>query len=1338
MNRLVKVHGCPHPFRPTRFDEAVVAGQTIEQIVERGFDNLKVPASLRHHGHAYIGDVYVPRHLWSATIPGPGDFVTYRIVPQGGGGGGGKNPLRTILTIVVIAVAVMSQQYYLADFATYTAGGALTPGSAIMSAGIAAGVTAVGMLAVNALVPIRTPGTSLPTRTSESESQAYSISGARNDLNPFGTVPTLLGRHRIVPPQGATPYTELVGNNQYVRQLFVLGYSGMSFEGPFKIGETELSSFEEVQIDYISQTTSEVAPKYYTSDIAEQQLSIELKQAEGWQSRVTSQECDAFSFDISCPQGLTEYLDNGSKRSASVLIDAQYRRVGDSSWTDITNNTHFPAQSFELRKTGQKYVDKFGWRSFHYVTISYTLRASIYTGALELVEGRSNYTTAYFGIATFDWNSKYPGLQNLQSLLPQGATGMGVWYGYSGAHRLYMGAGTLPFGNLAIIGQQTSAIRRTFSVTVPTRGSYEVRLARLSADTNSDKLFDKTWWATLRAIKYVTPIRCKSPLATVSLRARATGQLNGAIDQFNIVAVSECLDWDYETGSWVHRATNNPASLFRYVLQHPANTRAIDDSKIDLDQLARWHDFCRIKGFTYNRYHDFTQSVFETLRGIASAGRAGVTRPDGKWSVVIDEPRASEIQCFSPRNSWGFRFSKKLPKLPHAWRVRFVNEDMGFQSDERIVYADGYSESNAVEFETLELPGVTDPEQAWKLARYHFACAKLRPEEYEFYTDMEHIVCTRGDLIRVAHDVPLWGVASGRVKSVDGPELIVTVDDVCQMIENKTYCIRWRDSETGVSVVRAVIPEVGETRELMLDEGAGPVPAKGDLFFFGETGRESTMLIVKAIEPSDSFTARIITVDYSPAIFDADSGGVPAFETNITRPYRAEVYAPPVPTVTIIRSDEYVMAGAAGSLIPRIAIGYNANQCDMVQARTRAQGAAWTVHAQVPVENGEIFVSDIAEGAKYDISIRSISAGKNITSDWSPSVLHTVIGRTTPPPAPTGLYIDNKTVHWTMPAITPPDLAGWEVLITHDVDYTFSWAVPVSTALVTEQRFDLSPWAGRATRVWVRTIDEVGLKSDAVSATTGLGDAEVLNVVATTSELSRAWPGSIFGGSVIDGELRAAGASPMWHGSAMWRASEMWGNAFVSMVYYGFAATPANYGMSYLSVLPRTVSGGVSSIKHARGPRRPMWHASSMWDDKSAWGCVEISEWSPMPDKIFVHAGDEVYVMITTHDGVQCVIDDIEWIYDVEDAEHSVDGAEVPSDGLRIGVPENLFRWIKTISFGLEYSPGSTATGARYLDKGIVDGGVVTDGPLIQCIDSTGNPVAGRVDVRIQGAAYGG
>lgn len=936
----VQVRGCPHPFRPeARIDAVVPHGTTVEEIVTRGLDSMHVPPALRGCGHAFIDGEYIPSERWADTVPPAGALVTYRIVPQGGGGGGDK-ALRGLLTVAVMFVAVMSQQYYLAAYGTTftTAAGvtSYTTGSMLASAAVATAVTAAGTLAINSLVPVRARSLSSGTTPDAADSPTYSISGARNSLSPFGVIPMVLGRHRIVPPQCARPYTEIVGNDQYVRQLFLLGYAPLEVVGPFKIGETEISSFADVQLEVIPAATKDTRPLYYTNDVYEDGLSIQLKNSGGWQLRTTKQACDRLDIDLSFPRGLVRFNDRAGREGATVQLEAQYAPTGSGAWQPLGGPLYVGASSHNI-PIAQRQVSSDGGFSdgMWYTNTTWEPAAQWHTvsansmGHVHFSSGQPGNDWApgvpagYMGIMQVRAVGKQ--ITHAMSIAPAGSGA--VTWGFAdnrgGGWVLTVNPTTLPFTTLNVSGCQTSALRRTVGVDVPT-GKYDVRVRRLSGDTDDSKIADESWWAALRATRKINPIRHEKPLCAVSLRIRATGQLNGAVDELNCVVQSVCLDYDRTTRTWVNRPTSNPASLFRHVLQHPGNKRAVPDSQIDLAQLAVWHEFCRTHNLRYNRVHDYAASVFEVLQDVAAAGRAGVSQADGQWGVVIDDVRTSVVQHFTPRNSWGFKSTKALPRRPHGWRIRFVDEAQGYAQDERIVYADGYNAVTATEFEQLELPGVTSAEQVWQLGRHHLACAMLRPEEYELWADMEHIVCTRGDLIRVAHDVPLWGLAQGRVKSavaiLDGAGATLghtlTVDEPVTMEQGKRYSIRWR-SAVGASHLRDVVTAPGETRTITLS-GAGAAPEQGDLWMFGTVGEESAELIVKTIEPAENLTARLVCVDYSPAIFDAAKGAIPPFNSHITLPGGAPSTAPPVPVVTSIRSDEAVLVRqASGAQIGR-------------------------------------------------------------------------------------------------------------------------------------------------------------------------------------------------------------------------------------------------------------------------------------------------------------------------------------------------------------------------------------------------------------------------------------
>lgn len=857
-SELIHVVGRPHPLRTSRIESFVVAGQTLEQIVTNGLTDLNVPACMWGHGHAYVGETYVPREQWAFVIPQPGTMVTYRIVPQGGGS---KNPVKALLSLVVVAVAA---------WAGPLLAGSLFMGSAAISVAGAAftmGLTALGMLAVNSLIPMKI-NTGANVKDTEKDSDTYSLSGSTNQINKFGAIPVLLGRHRITPPQAALPYTEIAGDDQYVMQLFCLGYTGISIESTIRVGETNVSEYDEFNYQLINGAVEGTQPVYYQNDIYETTLSIELKSADGWTTRTTEQAGHQFSIDVVAAQGLRSYnASNGSMESQSVTIEVMWRVSGTGGWSSLPSQT---------------------------------------------------YT-----------------------------------------------------------GRQTKALRRNISsgTISSTPQFFDVSVRRLTPDSSSDRVVDVFHWSTLRSVNYRSPIGKVKPVDLISIRVKATGELNGTIDELNFDAVSVCPDWDYGTSTWITKGTNNPASLYRYVLQHPANAKPKPDSAIDLEKLQEWHDFCRLKGLSYNRYFDFRSSVVDVLKEVAAAGLASIDHSDGEmWSVVIEQPRDSIRQLFTPRNSWNFKSTRAYPEMPHGWRVMFNNENEGYQPDEIIVYADGYGESNADLFEGIEFPGVTDPEQIIKLGRQHYADALLCREEYSFEADHEHLVCTRGDRVKCAHPVTMWGLAQGRVKSSDVDEQVVVVDEPCPMIAGKSYSIRWRDDENNQHI-RSVVTGEGDQTELSLSD-SGSLPVKGDIFAFGETNEETVDLIVKGIvDRGEYLSARLICKDYVPAVFDAVDKVLPPYITHITQSY--PIIPVPVPVITQVMSVATVISG---QLSRGIQLGFTASDGDAAQIQYRAAGeSTWRDTGRTDIAVGVVMVDGIEE-TPYELRVRTIKGLR--TSTW--------------------------------------------------------------------------------------------------------------------------------------------------------------------------------------------------------------------------------------------------------------------------------------------------------------------------------------------------------------------
>ncbi|MDD5049442.1 MAG: host specificity factor TipJ family phage tail protein, partial [Methanoregulaceae archaeon] len=560
----------------------------------------------------------------------------------------------------------------------------------------------------------------------------------------------------------------------------------------------------------------------------------------------------------------------------------------------------------------------------------------------------------------------------------------------------------------------TSAVRYGWRWTVDNTKQYEIGMTRTTADTDDDKIIDEVYWTYLRSIETTYPISFPHNLAVSAIRIKATDQLSGQIDNLNGVVSSYCPVWDSVEEEWGsaegdYEITNNPAALIRWVLMGDANARARTSAQIDNDTLGEFYEFCDTNGYAFNMYRDYTASVFETCQDIAAAARGSVTIKDGLWSVTADTGEQTLVQHITPRNSWGFSAEKTLYNRPHAFRIKFKNENNGWDDDERIVYDDGYTSANATLFESIEFPGITDPDLIWKFGRFHIAQARLRPEVYTLNMDFEHLVCRRGDKVRVSHDIPLWGSGWGRVKSLttDGGNIThITLDETVTMEAGKTYACRFRVVD-GSTLVLSIVLSVGSTATLELQtpvaEASGP--EVGDLAMFGEADRETVELLVHSIQRAGDFTAQLSLVDVATAVYDADTGEIPAFDPQTTAPVDITTLAPDPPTIDDTEPGTDVSTTSGGGSVSSLIVYLSAPDNDVrirgYRLRYRIAGESqWQYTPEM--DSLTITIPSVIEGVEYEIQAQSISV-YGVPSTW------TAVGTGTPatpqivPSHPTGI-----------------------------------------------------------------------------------------------------------------------------------------------------------------------------------------------------------------------------------------------------------------------------------------------------------------------------------------------
>lgn len=393
----------------------------------------------------------------------------------------------------------------------------------------------------------------------------------------------------------------------------------------------------------------------------------------------------------------------------------------------------------------------------------------------------------------------------------------------------------------------------------------------------------------------------KTSFSYLAMEIIATDQLNGAINNLNCILRHELHAYDSVTETWVPAYSNNPAAVFVDILLNPVRNRFpivnnvdwnnLSNVPIDWAKIEEWYEYCEQEGFSCNGVLSDSSTVKDELEKVAITGRASFTMKDGKYSVIIDQPQATPVQLFTPRNSHSFSANRVFLDCPDGVRVKFTNKDAGYQPDEIRI---DFSDSTFNVYDEMQLTYITDARQAQAYAKYYLNAQTARQESFTFSTDFEYLVCTAGDRIKFQHDVPLLGMLATRVVATQesGGEILgLVVDESVDMEYGKTYAIDIRVQGTlGFELMTlGVVNGATEANPLYTTNSltlTTPQPlatfVRGDLLAFGESGYVTEDLVITDIQAGDDLSAIITCTKYDETIYDLTQ--FVEWSSNIGRP----------------------------------------------------------------------------------------------------------------------------------------------------------------------------------------------------------------------------------------------------------------------------------------------------------------------------------------------------------------------------------------------------------------------------------------------------------------------
>ncbi|SDY55604.1 TipJ family phage tail tip protein [Citreimonas salinaria] len=754
--RVIRTRALPDQARHGFEIEATV---TVAEIIDRALPNAPETVLDRLRVTLVAGDgqtAMIPRLWWGRVRPHSGTTVVIRVVPG---------------ELVTMAAAYLT---HLAGTAYFAATGAFLSAAAVNAIyfGSMAAIVAIGGALINAL----TPRPELPGGGRDPEAE-YKIDGWKNRAAPGDPVPLPFGHIRVAPVFAARPYTEIVGDDQYVRTLFLLGYGRLDVSD-IRIGDTPIENFQNVDYEVREGAPDDEPVTLTSQQVIEEVVGVELNKSAGPWAGSTARSSVRASLVIHFPAGLI--------------------RNGETS-----DNTYSTSVTLRIRQR----QDGGEWQLVH---------------------------------------------------------------------------------DLRYKAKKRDPFFRQYTWTLPHRGAWDIDVELV--DGRTDRYTQNTVvLSALQSIRPEYPIATDVPLALLAVRIRASHQLSGSLDSVNALVKRHALEWD--GAAWITGLPRNPASAFIHALQGAHAVFPVEDAGIDFDALAEWFDFCVAKGLHYDHNRAKWGSLRELLIEIAKAGRASPRHDGVKWSVVIDRPAAHAIDHIHPRNSQKLRGRRIYADFPDAIRVRFADEENDYQESEVVVRWPGHVGSIDV-IEEWQAPGKTNAQEIMREIYRDMQVAIHRRDRWMVEQDGLARVATRGDTIRLSHDVLSDVQAAARVLEVR--DRLIVLDSEVLMEAGTDYGVRYLDFDesdpVGQSVLTAVQTVEGVTRALHVT-GEG-VPAVGALIVFGVLGEESEEVLVLDVEPGkdgivpmtltnaapeiDALTDAYVPPEWDPVVGEViDAGGLP-------------------------------------------------------------------------------------------------------------------------------------------------------------------------------------------------------------------------------------------------------------------------------------------------------------------------------------------------------------------------------------------------------------------------------------------------------------------------------
>lgn len=660
-----------------------------------------------------------------------------------------------------------------------------------------------------------------------------------------------------------------------------------------------------------------------------------------------------------------------------------------------------------------------------------------------------------------------------------------------------------------IVGDRQTPVYGNFKFTPKVAGQYKIRVKRIDAfGTYNTQFQDSITWVGLTTSYKIVPVASTKRHLFLELKIKATNQLNGNIQNLSAIVTSALEVYDPDTETWSRELTDNPAWVFVDLLTGEVNKKAVARSKLHLESLLEWADYCaevptsppdtvfQRRRFACNFILDYQSTLQEVLGQVGGAAQASLNIIDGKYGVLIDKFKNTPVQIFTPRNSKDFSSTRFYGPRPDGVKVKYIDPNLNWEVSETIVYDNGFTFDNAVNLEELTAFACTNNEQAWRFGRYMIAQNKLRLETINLTVDFENLVCTRGDYVQITQDVMLVGGTPARVRSVNGST--VEIDDALDIDISLSYGYVYRSSNGEINT-STLTPVTARTFLL-----AGGIPAAGDLIVIGEMGRIVYDCIVKSISPNDDMSANIVLVEKADAIFAYESTDVlPDYDPQISNTSKPDFSPPLAVTDLTVVANTWRAADTQSGYSYYVDLSWNIPQGSVYELFELwvDDGRGYRKSVNLTDKKYRYEVDQSRLDIQHGFKVVAVSAsGKKLNVIAMTEVLVTPASKTDPPSNVEGLNlsITNQVLQLSWNFVSDTDIKEYELRFSPDTNDVWESSTPLTTV---PKNINSTSLQARTGVYFIKATDYAGNQSAvATEGITTIPNLFDLNIIETMNE----------------------------------------------------------------------------------------------------------------------------------------------------------------------------------------------------------------------------------------------